>query len=115
MYSIWRAARNEWEAWAVTRLDDGSTRPASTQELLDRHVVVVGEDEEHDHVYFQVGKLEWRRGDFPGRPLTAGTAQERFRGLPSRAREVCCGPGAARAPRDAAVPTPHHWLGEKHT
>lgn len=110
MYSVWRAARPEWEAWAVTRLDDGSMRPANTQELLDRHVVVTGTDEEQGHVYFQVGRLDWRRGDFPGRPLTEGKLHDRFRSLPRRGRAACCGPGAAEP--GAEVSAPHHWLGE---
>jgi len=120
MYSVWRATREEWDAWAVTRLDDGTSRPASTQELLDRHVVVAGEDEEAGHVYFQVGRLEWRRGDFPGRPLTAGVPEARFQGLPRKAREVCRRPADAGRPqslvataRDTAPRPLHHWLGER--
>ncbi len=119
MYSVWRATREEWEAWAVTRLDDGTSRPASEQELLDRQVAVAGVDEEEGEVYFQVGKVEWKRGDFPGRPLTAGGPEARFRSLSRKAREVCgraAAAGRAQPLSGAARAMPHlalhRWLGE---
>lgn len=119
MYSVWRATREEWDAWAVTRLDDGTLRPASAQELLDRHVAVAGVDEEEGLVYFQVGRVEWKRGDFPGRPLTAGRLEARFRGLSKKAKEVCGRAAAAGRPQPlsgaAGKPPPlalHRWLGE---
>lgn len=134
MYSIWRATQQEWSAWAVTTLDDGSVRPATDQELLDRHVTVAGHDAEGGHVFFQVGRLQWSRSDFPGRPLTAGRAEERFQALPRAAKRACYRARVERAggplkrgrvkvdvplaevaeeDRLEEVFIPHRWLGER--
>jgi hypothetical protein len=71
MYHMRHATAAEWAAWATARDLDGSTHPATAQELLDRGVVVAHVDPASGDVFFHVGKIDPPApGEFPGVAIT---------------------------------------------
>ena len=80
-YSIMRCTRAEWDAWAVTTDEDGTERPATGQEMLDRGVASpeIGPDD----VVYHCGILDTdRRAALPGEVLTVGRLRDRHVALP---------------------------------
>lgn len=92
MYHMRSCTAAEWSAWAVTPQDDGTTAPATAQDLLNRGVVVAHVDASSGDVFYHAGKLAAPQpGEFPGVALTPMEGPDaylsrRYRALPAEHR-----------------------------